>query len=321
VIVILAGGDALKLCFHRRLDRRLIGLEPELPSFASRFEIRLLERIGSVRELGEGFAIHLHGVARSLRFCFDFGLGGCCHGQLSKCVSVKVSKSMSSSTENFDSFSDFIHKVRIRSGLTQEKFGEEIGVTKQTISHWENGRGAARNEALPRLASKTGYSVDFIAALKYDNTEFVSESQSSGNARLTTSLYKVPGVSLATAGRGKDFSDICAQMEWQIETDCSDENAFALEIEGTSMAPRWPHGERLVASPKKKIEENKPVFVKLNDGRVFFKLYHEHGPNQIRLESANAIQNPDGTKKWEDIIVDRDQIAWIYAVWGRMERY
>ena len=39
-----------------------------------------------------------------------------------------------------NSFSKTLHRVRLERGFTQEKLAQELNVSRQTISHWENGR-------------------------------------------------------------------------------------------------------------------------------------------------------------------------------------
>jgi transcriptional regulator with XRE-family HTH domain len=73
------------------------------------------------------------------------------------------------STENFETFGDFIRKFRERNGLTLEDFGKKIGVTKAAVFNWEKNRGAVKNKNLPKLAKITGFPVDFIASLKFQN--------------------------------------------------------------------------------------------------------------------------------------------------------
>ena len=38
-----------------------------------------------------------------------------------------------------NSFSKTLHRVRLERGFTQEKLAQELNVSRQTISHWENG--------------------------------------------------------------------------------------------------------------------------------------------------------------------------------------
>lgn len=53
----------------------------------------------------------------------------------------------------------FIATLRKEKGLTQEKFGEKLGVTNKTISRWESGNYIADVEMLSRLSIEFGVSI------------------------------------------------------------------------------------------------------------------------------------------------------------------
>ena len=194
----------------------------------------------------------------------------------------------------------------------QVKAAEFIGISDAYLSQ------VVKKERTPS-ARVQRLILDSLARMDAESLQ--SGTQQEPNARELPRLFKVPGVSWATAGRGKDFEDLCNQMEWEVETDCSDQNAFALEVDGSSMAPMFRHGEKIVVSPRHAPKEGAPAFVKLKDGRVFFKLYHETGEHEITLESANPTTHPSGKKKFEDLVIHKGDIAWIYPAWGRIERF
>ena len=49
-------------------------------------------------------------------------------------------------------FSEKITELRKRSGLTQEQFGDTIGVSRQAVSKWENGTSEPSTTNLCALA-------------------------------------------------------------------------------------------------------------------------------------------------------------------------
>ena len=57
-------------------------------------------------------------------------------------------------------FPERLKGVRKQLGLTQEQLGEELNVTKASISAWENGREAPGFRLLPRLRKVLGVSLD-----------------------------------------------------------------------------------------------------------------------------------------------------------------
>lgn len=55
---------------------------------------------------------------------------------------------------------DNILKLRKSKGLSQEKLGEQIGVTRQTISNWELGETTPNPEQLKLLSKELNISID-----------------------------------------------------------------------------------------------------------------------------------------------------------------
>lgn len=55
-----------------------------------------------------------------------------------------------------------IKELRIRTGLSQAKFAQFIGVSPGNISTWENGGSLPGAIALKKIAQKLGCSVDWI---------------------------------------------------------------------------------------------------------------------------------------------------------------
>ncbi len=61
-----------------------------------------------------------------------------------------------------------IKSLRQKSGITQEKLGERIGVSAQSISKWENGATMPDITLLPQLSSELGVTIDELFDLTTD---------------------------------------------------------------------------------------------------------------------------------------------------------
>ncbi len=59
-----------------------------------------------------------------------------------------------------------IKEIRIENGMSQQKFGNVISVSQDTISLWENGKSAPTTEFLIAIAETFSVSVDYILCLK-----------------------------------------------------------------------------------------------------------------------------------------------------------
>lgn len=67
---------------------------------------------------------------------------------------------------------DNILKLRKSKGLSQEKLGEQIGVTRQTISNWELGETTPNPEQLKLLSKELNISIDeLLEIVDFDDLE------------------------------------------------------------------------------------------------------------------------------------------------------
>ena len=57
-----------------------------------------------------------------------------------------------------------LRKLRAERGLTQEQFGELVGVTRAAVCLWESGKRWPSSEDLPRIAKTLGCSIDDLFA-------------------------------------------------------------------------------------------------------------------------------------------------------------
>ena len=58
-----------------------------------------------------------------------------------------------------------IKEIRIENKLSQQKFGEILSVSQDTISLWEKGKSAPTTEFLIEIAVKFKVSVDYVLCL------------------------------------------------------------------------------------------------------------------------------------------------------------
>ena len=58
-----------------------------------------------------------------------------------------------------------IKEIRLERGLSQQKFGELLSVSQDTISLWEKGKSVPTTEYLISIATKFEITVDYILCL------------------------------------------------------------------------------------------------------------------------------------------------------------
>lgn len=57
-------------------------------------------------------------------------------------------------------FADRLREARVAAGMTQEQMGFALGITKSSVSAWENGRETPSFRMLPELRRLLGRSLD-----------------------------------------------------------------------------------------------------------------------------------------------------------------
>ena len=58
-----------------------------------------------------------------------------------------------------------IASERVRIGLTQEGLAEHLGVTRQTVLRWENGKTTPPTSAVYMMADLFGCSTDYLLGI------------------------------------------------------------------------------------------------------------------------------------------------------------
>lgn len=77
-----------------------------------------------------------------------------------------------------------ILELRKKRGFSQEKLGEKIGVSRQTISNWELGETSPNYEQLKALSKLLNISVDKLIDNNLENDVFSDD-------KITKKIFKV----------------------------------------------------------------------------------------------------------------------------------
>lgn len=121
----------------------------------------------------------------------------------------------------------------------------------------------------------------------------------------------IPLISLADAGAGTEWSDAGFPAGGGFDTllrppGLTDPNAYAVEIRGDSMFPRFKDGERVVASPQAEPRPGHDVIVRLATGEVLCKTLQLARGRQVLLASSNPTH--------EDLLLSRGDIAFLHRI-------
>ena len=102
---------------------------------------------------------------------------------------------------------------------------------------------------------------------------------------------QIPLLGFARAGKGGYFDDSGFPVGngWE-EIDVpgiTDQNAYALEITGDSMAPVYREGDTIIISPSATVRKGDRVVVKTTDGQVMAKIMQRQTSKTLELASFN----------------------------------
>jgi repressor LexA len=184
-----------------------------------------------------------------------------------------------------------IKEVRKKLQLTQANLAKRAGIHQVSISDIETGK--VPNPGFIQIMS-------IAKALRITPEELLGW-------KIIDRIAPIPIQGKAIASpEGAYYTDQDFPPGEAIEyIELKDKDAFALEVESDSMAPRIKPGDHIVIMPNKKAAQNGLCVVKLNCGKVFLKRVEITG-NSAVLKS----DNPD----YPVLTIDMDKIEWIRRV-------
>ncbi|MGU3360259.1 helix-turn-helix transcriptional regulator [Methylobacterium sp. M6A4_1b] len=182
-----------------------------------------------------------------------------------------------------------------RAGLDATSFNRSKRIGPDGRKRWPS------TESVSKVLAATGASLD----------EFLRLIE----ARDGPARTMIPLIGMTQAGAGRLFTDEgmpTGGPGWEeIEfPDLADDRAFALEVQGDSMAPLYRDGDVLIVSPTAGVRKGDRVVVRLAAGEVLAKELKRKTARTIELASLNPAH--------EDRVVNVSDIAWIGRVmWVR----
>jgi phage repressor protein C with HTH and peptisase S24 domain len=182
-------------------------------------------------------------------------------------------------------------KIRGQLGLTQHDLAERLGISRQHLSKLEN----SQKPLSPKLARRVAESCRYLGL---------------SNGGTPTVIRAIPVRSWAQAGTGGDFDELPLDWQKQVATDCPDERAFAVEIQGDSMEPKFFPGDIAVLMPNRQPRNGSLVVARLEHEGTVFKVFtaREHSPMRIcSFTSYNPVFQP--------IEVSEGNVIWNFPVY------
>jgi len=96
---------------------------------------------------------------------------------------------------------------------------------------------------------------------------------------------------------------------------------YGVTVYGDSMYDKYSSGDIVFVreiKDKREIEGGQSYVVITNEDRYLKMIYIEDG--KLKLVSYNNAINPDGRRKYPDMLIEGEQIKFLYKVVGRLER-
>lgn len=184
--------------------------------------------------------------------------------------------------------------------MSPSSMARQAGLDPTTFnkSKRHSGNGKPRwlsTESLAKVLNMLGVDFEEFAALASTRQKHGFENKSNTS---------VPLIGLAQAGdagffdgsgfpvgEGWDDIDVPGRL---------DENVYALQISGDSMAPALRHGDKVIVAPSEDLQRGDRVVVKTRGGEVMAKELKKITPNGVELISVNP-EFPDRALKTVDI--------------------
>ncbi|MGH6768226.1 MAG: S24 family peptidase [Xanthobacteraceae bacterium] len=172
-----------------------------------------------------------------------------------------------------------------KAGLDPTTFNKSKRITPEGRPRWPS------TESVAKSLAATGTSIDTFVQLIEDTARPVARA--------------VPLIGFAEAGAGGFFDDggFPVGKGWdEIPFPAvADENAYALEISGSSMEPVYRDGTVIIVSPAASIRRGDRVVAKNKDGEVMVKELKRRTTKTIELRSINA-EHADRTLSARDVL-------------------
>lgn len=119
---------------------------------------------------------------------------------------------------------------------------------------------------------------------------------------------QIPVIGWAHAGDAASYEEIPQDWQDRVPTECRDPKAFAVRLEGDSMAPRFWEGDVLILQPSETAYSGCFVVAKFDNDGVVFRRIEMSGP-RISLVPLN--------ERYDITQHAPEEFSWIYPVWGR----
>lgn len=224
--------------------------------------------------------------------------------------------------EDNQTISDFVKRtdeLSIRKGLNMSEIHGLLDISKAMVFAYRSGK----NRITPKvwlklqLAEQEAGIIGVPSAQNAGSSTYPKELDEAkienvvpddASRQYQTFPRMIPVVGWAHAGEAESYEQLPNSWQHKIPTECRDVKAFAVELEGDSMEPKYSEGDMLIVQPSETAHSGSLVVARFaNDGVVFRRL--EVDGKTITLVPLNP--------RYRTSQYTPEDFSWIYPVWGR----
>lgn len=181
-----------------------------------------------------------------------------------------------------------IRELRANADISQAKFGELFGVSREAVSQWEKGKSTPEQPKLEAIAARYAVSLDWLAGKDQpqgDKTPVDIPSRALGREIVSGLDFQVGAQTLDSwprdlkiighvkAGVDGFFLDQGEHhgMAHRPPALQSVKDAFAVYVQDDSMVPAFEPGQIVWVHPTRPVAPGNNVIIELADGQAFIK--------------------------------------------------
>ncbi len=176
-------------------------------------------------------------------------------------------------------FKDRLRNLRKSRNLTQDKLASDLGISKSTISMYENGNREPDFETLELIADYFNVSLGSLISDRH-----IPNINPSKGVSIPVLGYVRAGIPIEAIENILDYEEISQDMASQGEY-------FALSIKGNSMEPKISEGDVVIVRKQSTVENGELAVVLVNGNDATVKKFYMND-NGVTLISTNPSYEP-----------------------------
>lgn len=189
-----------------------------------------------------------------------------------------------------------ISTARKRKGISQSRLSELLGVTRGTITRWENDTRTPDDETKRKIADILGVSVSYLMGEEPQDARLTLVDPST---QIRIPLLDMNTTACAGAGNGLDYADFAVADTILVDreglgTIDPHRRPFAMLVEGTSMEGALvPDGSTLVINPAEEVRQGDVALISYRGNwSVKWVIYKQDGSIELHSSSTPIITIP-----------------------------